>query len=133
MQENIARLIDELGVALRESEAYTTQKQAEKELSNMPELVEKINLYNELDISIQDERAREGYDFDLVNSLKEKQQALLKEFSTNETMITLTKAQNDFSRLVYQVNNILQFMISGIKPHESCEDCRKCQKCTLGE
>ena len=133
MQENIAKLINELGSALRDSEAYTTQKKTEKVLSNMPELVEKINLYNELDINIQDERAREGYDLDFVNSLKEKQQALLKEFATDENMATLTKAQNDFSRLVHQVNNILQFMISGIKPHEDCVDCRQCAKCTLGE
>lgn len=133
MQENITRLINELGRALRESEAYTTQKKTEKLLSNTPELVKKINIYNELDIDIQDERAREGHDLDYINSLKEKQQALLKEFATDDNMAILTKAQDDFSRLVYQVNSILQFMISGIKPHDDCVDCRKCTKCTLGE
>jgi cell fate (sporulation/competence/biofilm development) regulator YlbF (YheA/YmcA/DUF963 family) len=122
----------ELGRALMESEAYLKMKAAEdKAMANeeaaraMGEFLEKRG---ELQAMMQSENPDPGAMKRLSDEMDEAQERL----QMMDDIVALTDARNAFNALIGQINQVLQFIVTGRMTDEeggctgSCNSCSGC-------
>ena len=121
----------ELGRALMESEAYLKMKAAEdKAMANeeaaraMGEFLEKRG---ELQAMMQSENPDPGAMKRLSDEMDEAQERL----QMMDDIVALTDARNAFNALIGQINQVLQFIVTGEMPQpEGCSgSCASCSGC----
>ncbi|NLF27208.1 MAG: YlbF family regulator [Clostridiales bacterium] len=103
----------ELGQALIESEAYQNMKAAEENAYRNAEAADTMSRYLELRNDIQDMLAGENPDSAALKSMSDELDSLQEKLNMIEDVASMTEARSAFSNLIAQVNQVLQFMISG--------------------
>ena len=103
----------ELGQALIESEAYQNMKAAEENAYRNAEAADTMSRYLELRNDIQDMLAGENPDSAALKSMSDELDSLQEKLNMIEDVAAMTEARSAFSNLIAQVNQVLQFMISG--------------------
>ena len=120
----------ELGQALLESDAYLAMKAAEdramqnEEAANtMAQFLEKRNALHALMQSENPDPVAMKRVSDEMDGLQDRMQMI-------DDILDLTEARNNFNSLIAQINQVLQFIVTGRMDEGGCEgDCGSCGGC----
>ena len=118
----------ELGQALTESEIYKKMKEAEDRAMQNQEAAETMTKYLEKRTQIQEILTQENPDSAVMKALSDEMDALQERLQMIDDIAQLTEARNNFSHLIAQVNQVLQFIVTGTMDEEggcsgSCSSC----------
>ena len=120
----------ELGQALTESEIYKKMKEAEDRAMQNQEAAETMTKFLEKRTQIQEILTQENPDPAVMKSLSDEMDALQERLQMIDDIAQLTEARNNFSNLIAQVNQVLQFIVTGRMDDGSCGgDCSSCGGC----
>ena len=122
----------ELGEALQESQAYLRMKEAEiKAMQNM-EAAEMMALYLEKRGQIQEMMEVENPDPGAMQRLSNEMDEIQEKLQMIDDIVELTTARAEFNALIGQINQVLQFIVTGRMTDEeggcpgSCNSCSGC-------
>lgn len=132
-QNEVYIKVKELGQALRESEQYLAMRAAVDKVNAQPELSMKLEIYSKMDDDIEAEMQKENPNMATVADLSEELEVMGESLKAYGDILDMMEAKEAFSKLVYQVNTMLQFIVTGIKPQQSCppSGCADCSVCSV--
>ena len=122
----------ELGEALKQSEAYARMQAAEvKAMQNM-EAAEMMAQYLEKRSQIQEMMEVENPDPAVMQRLSNEMDEIQEKLQMIDDIAELTAARAEFNGLIGQINQVLQFIVTGRMTDEeggcsgSCNSCSGC-------
>jgi len=122
----------ELGEALQESEAYKRMKEAEiKAMQNM-QAAEMMAQYLEKRGQIQEMMEVENPDPAVMQRLSNEMDEIQEKLQLIDDIAELTAARGEFNALIGQINQVLQFIVTGRMTEEEggCSgNCASCSGC----
>lgn len=121
----------ELGEALLESEAYKNMKAAEEKAMQNAHAAELMSAYLEKRGEIQEMMETENPDPAVLKRLSDEMDDLNEKLQLVDDIATLTQARSEFNGLIGQINQVLQFIVTGRMDDGSectgsCESCKGC-------
>ncbi len=121
----------ELGEALLESDAYKRMKAAEEKAMRNSQAAEMMSAYLEKRGAIQELMEAENPDPAAMKRLSDEMDDLHEKLQLVDDIAELTQARSDFNGLIGQINQVLQFIVTGrmddgSECSGSCESCRGC-------
>ena len=120
----------ELGEALLESEAYQTMKAAEERAMQNVEAAEMMAKYLEKRGQIQEMMEEENPDPAAMQRLSNEMDEIQEQLRMMDDIVALTEARSEFTSLINQVNQVLQFIVTGKMDSGDCAgDCSSCSGC----
>ena len=128
--DNVFQKTRELGEALLASETYQRMKAAEdKAMQNaqaaglMSDLLEKRS-------GIQQLMQQENPDAGALKRLSDEMDEIQEQLRMMDDIVALTEARSEFTSLINQVNQVLQFIVTGRMDDGDCGgDCSACSGC----
>lgn len=128
--DNVFQKTRELGEALLASETYQRMKAAEdKAMQNaqaaglMSDLLEKRS-------GIQQLMQQENPDAGALKRLSDEMDEIQEQLRMMDDIVALTEARSEFTSLINQVNQVLQFIVTGKMDSGDCVgDCSSCSGC----
>lgn len=120
-----------LGEALLKTEEYTRVQAAQAALEADEATMEQVKNYNELTQTIQSGMQNQLLDQAALSGMIARAQAMEEGLQKNSFILELTEAQQGFSGLMQQVNQVIRFIITGeVDEGSSCSgDCSGCSGC----
>lgn len=103
----------ELAQAVMRSDEYTTMKEAEDVAMKNEAAAAIMAEYLERKQQLEEIMSREDADPLAMTRLSEKMEDLQKQLQATPDIIRLTKARENFTRLISQINQVLRFTITG--------------------
>lgn len=120
----------ELGEALLESEAYQTMKAAEERAMQNVEAAEMMAKYLEKRGQIQEMMEEENPDPAAMQRLSNEMDEIQERLQMIDDISALTEARSQFNSLIGQINQVLQFIVTGRMDDGSCSgSCESCKGC----
>ena len=120
----------ELGEALLESEIYTKMKAAEEKAMKNEEAARLMSEMLERRSSIQEMMQQTNPDPAALKRLSDEMDDIQEQLQMMDDIVELTQARSEFTGLINQVNQVLQFIVTGRMEEESCGgDCSSCGGC----
>ena len=122
----------ELGQALLESEVYQKMKAAEEKAMLNVEAAEMMALYLEKRSQIQEMMEVENPDPGAMKRLSDEMDEVQQKLQMVDDIVALTTARAEFNGLIGQINQVLQFIVTGRMTDEeggctgSCDSCSGC-------
>ena len=122
----------ELGQALLESDVYKKMKEAEEKAMQNMEAAEMMALYLEKRSQIQEMMEVENPDPGAMKRLSDEMDELQQKLQMVDDIVALTSARAEFNGLIGQINQVLQFIVTGRMTDEeggctgSCNSCSGC-------
>ena len=119
----------ELGQALVESEIYKTMKEAEDKAMKNTMAADIMARYMELRGTLQEMLSQPEPDSVKMKELSDEMDKAHEQLQNIEDIVALTKAREDFNNLIGQVNQVLQFIVTGKldEPEGGCTgSCASC-------
>lgn len=119
----------ELGQALVESEIYKTMKAAEDKAMQNTQAAETMGKYMELRGQLQEMLSQPEPDTVKMQELSNDMDSLHDQLQNIDDIVNLTKAREEFNNLIGQVNQVLQFIVTGKldEPEGGCTgSCATC-------
>ena len=122
----------ELGQALLESDVYKKMKEAEEKAMMNVEAAEMMALYLEKRSQIQEMMEVENPDPGAMKRLSEEMDSIQEQLHMVDDIVELTSARAEFNGLIGQINQVLQFIVTGRMTDEeggctgSCNSCSGC-------
>ena len=121
----------ELGKALLESEAYQRVKEAEDRAMGNEEAARVMGEFLEKRQSLQELMQGENPDPGALKRLSDEMDELQSRLQLMDDIVALNEARNDFNSLIGQINQVLQFIVTGKMDAPSgctgsCETCSGC-------
>ena len=119
----------ELGQALVESEIYKTMKEAEDKAMQNTEAAGIMGKYMELRGQLQEMLSQPEPDSVKMQELSNEMDTVHDQLQNIDDIVALTKAREDFNNLIGQVNQVLQFIVTGKldEPEGGCTgSCASC-------
>lgn len=119
----------ELGQALVESEIYKTMKEAEDRAMQNTLAAETMGRYMELRGQLQEMLSTPDPDSAKMKELSDEMDAAHEQLQQIDDVMALTRAREDFNNLIGQVNQVLQFIVTGKldEPDGGCTgSCASC-------
>lgn len=119
----------ELGQALVESETYKTMKEAEDRAMHNVEAAETMGRYLEIRSTLQEMLSQQEPDSIAMKALSDEMDSLHDKLQNIEDIVRLTSAREEFNALITQVNQVLQFIVTGKmdEPEGGCTgSCASC-------
>ena len=122
----------ELGQALLESEAYARMKKAEEKAMTNMQAAEMMASYLEKRTQIQEMMEVENPDPAAMKRLSEEMDSIQEQLHMVDDIVELTAARGEFNGLIGQINQVLQFIVTGRMTDEeggctgSCNSCSGC-------
>lgn len=119
----------ELGQALVESEIYKTMKDAEDRAMQNKEAADTMGRYLEIRSSLQDMLSKPDPDSVAMKALSDEMDSLHAQLQSIDDIVQLTQAREAFNSLIAQVNQVLQFIVTGKidEPEGGCTgSCASC-------
>lgn len=119
----------ELGQALVESEIYKTMKDAEDKAMKNTMAAEIMARYMELRGTLQEMLSQPEPDSVKMKELSDEMDNVHEQLQNIDDIVALTKAREDFNNLIGQVNQVLQFIVTGKldEPEGGCTgSCASC-------
>ncbi len=121
----------ELGEALLESEVYKRMKEAEDRAMTNTVAAEMMAGYLEKRAAIQEMMEQENPDPAAMKKLSEEMDEYQEKLQLIDDIATLTEARGEFNALIGQVNQVLQFIVTGRMDDGSectgsCDSCKGC-------
>ncbi len=121
----------ELGQALMESEAYQKMKAAEERAMQNEEAARTMGVYLEKRQELQELMQSENPDPGALKRLSDEMDEAQERLQMMDDIATLTEARNEFNGLIGQVNQVLQFIVTGNmgEPSGCTGSCATCPGC----
>jgi len=122
----------ELGEALQQSEAYSRMKKAEEKAMQNMEAAEMMARYLEKRGQIQEMMEEENPDPAVMQRLSNEMDEIQEKLQMIDDIAELTAARGEFNALIGQINQVLQFIVTGRMTEEeggctgSCNSCSGC-------
>lgn len=120
----------ELGEALLESEIYTKMKAAEEKAMKNEEAARLMSEMLERRSSIQEMMQQTNPDPAALKRLSDEMDDIQERLQMMDDIVELTQARSEFNNLIGQVNQVLQFIVTGRMDSGDCAgDCSACSGC----
>ena len=120
----------ELGEALLQSEAYLNMKAAEDRAMANAEAAQTMADFIEKRGALHELMQSENPDPVAMKRLSNEMDALQERLQMIDDVVALTDARNAFNSLIGQINQVLQFIVTGRMDEAGCEgDCSACSGC----
>ncbi len=120
----------ELGAALMESEAYKNMKAAEDRAMKNAEAAQTMASLIEKRSELQGLMHSDDPDPVAMKRLSDELDALQDRLQMIDEIAELTEARNNFNSLINQINQVLQFIVTGRMEETSCTgSCETCGGC----
>lgn len=103
----------ELGQALMECDAYQNMKAAEERAMKNPEAAETMGLFMEKRGQLETLVSGEDFDAGEMKRLSNEMDDLQQRLQMMDDIVKMTEARNEFTQLMGQINQVLNFMITG--------------------
>lgn len=122
----------ELGEALLASEAYQKMRAAEEKAMQNSEAAEMMAHYLEKRGQIQGAMEEENPDPAMMKRLSDEMDEIQQKLQLVDDIAALTAARAEFNGLIGQINQVLQFIVTGRMTEDggecsgSCESCHGC-------
>ena len=122
----------ELGQAIAESEVYRRMKELEDKALQNAEAAAAMNGYLEKRTQIQEMLSKENPDPIAMQTLSDEMDALQERLNMIDDIVALNQARNEFTNLINQVNQVLQFIVTGNMDDGSGGCTGSCSTCGGG-
>ena len=120
----------ELGQALLESETYQRMKEAEDRAMQNQEAAQLMAAFLEKRSQIQEMMQDGNPDPGALKRLSDEMDADQERLQMMDDIVELTQARGEFNGLINQVNQVLQFIVTGRMDDGDCGgDCSSCSGC----
>ena len=121
----------ELGQALLESEAYLKMKAAEDRAMQNEEAARTMSEYLEKRQQLQAMVQSENPDPGALKRISDEMDAAQERLQMIDDIAALTDARNEFNALIRQINQVLQFIVTGEmeQPSGCSGSCATCSGC----
>ena len=121
----------ELGEALLESETYQNMKAAEDRAMQNAEAAATMALYLEKRQELQSMMQSENPDPGALKRLSDEMDEAQERMQMIDDVLALTQARSEFNGLINQINQVLQFIVTGrMDEPEGCTgSCSTCAGC----
>ena len=121
----------ELGQALMESEAYLNMKAAEDRAMANEEAARTMGEYLEKRQQLQALMQSENPDPGALKRISDEMDAAQERLQMIDDIAALTEARNEFNALIGQINQVLQFIVTGEmeQPSGCSGSCATCSDC----
>ena len=120
----------ELGDALLASEIYQRMKAAEDKAMQNQEAAQAMSDLLEKRKSIQELMKQPNPDPGALKRLSDEMDEIQERLQMMDDIVELTQARSEFTGLINQVNQVLQFIVTGRMEEENCGgDCSSCGGC----
>ena len=121
----------ELGQALMESEAYLKMKEAEDRAMRNEEAARTMGVFLEKRQELQAQMQSENPDPGALKRLSDEMDEAQERLQMIDDIVALNDARNAFNGLIGQINQVLQFIVTGeMEPPEGCSgSCATCSGC----
>ena len=121
----------ELGQALLECEAYQKMKEAEDRAMRNEQAAAAMSEYLEKRTELQALMQGENPDPGALKRVSDEMDAAQERLHMMDDIAALTEAREEFNSLIGQINQVLQFIVTGTMEEPagctgSCETCRGC-------
>ena len=121
----------ELGEALQQSEVYLRMKATEEKAMQNVEAAEMMALYLEKRGQIQAMMEEENPDPGAMQRLSNEMDDIQERLQMIDDIVELTSARAEFNGLIGQINQVLQFIVTGRMAEDgscsgSCDSCSGC-------
>ena len=128
--DNVFEKTRELGEALLESEAYKRMKAAEEKAMHNAQGAEMMALYLEKRGQIQEMMEQENPDPGAMKRLSDEMDEIQEKLQMIDDIAELTAARSEFNGLIGQINQVLQFIVTGRMEEAGCSgSCDSCSGC----
>ena len=128
--DNVFKKTRELGEALLESEVYLRMKDAEDRAMANPEAAQTMAAFLEKRGELQSMMQSDNPDPGAMKRLSEEMDDLQDRLQMVDDIVALNDARNEFNSLIGQINQVLQFIVTGRMDESSCGgDCGSCGGC----
>ena len=120
----------ELGQALLESETYKNMKAAEDKAMANQEAAQLMSQMLEHRSSIQQMMQATNPDPVALKRLSDEIDGIQERLQMMDDIVALTQARSEFTDLINQINQVLQFIVTGRMDDGDCAgDCSACSGC----
>ena len=120
----------ELGEALLASECYQMMKAAEDKAMKNAEAARLMSDLLERRGEIQKLMQQTNPDPGALKRLSDEMDGIQEKLQMMDDIVELTQARSEFTGLINQVNQVLQFIVTGRMDEGGCEgDCSSCSGC----
>ena len=120
----------ELGEALLESETYLRMKEAEDRAMANAEAASTMAAFLEKRSELQGLMQSDNPDPGAMKRLSEEMDDIQDRLQMIDDIVALTDARNEFNGLIGQINQVLQFIVTGRMEEANCAgDCSACGGC----
>jgi cell fate (sporulation/competence/biofilm development) regulator YlbF (YheA/YmcA/DUF963 family) len=121
----------ELGEALKQSEAYARMQAAEAKAMQNMEAAEMMAQYLEKRGQIQEMMEVENPDPAVMQRLSNEMDEIQERLQMIDDIVELTTARGEFNALIGQINQVLQFIVTGEmeQPSGCSGSCATCAGC----
>lgn len=119
----------ELGQALLESDVYKTMKEAEDKAMQNAEAAQTMSRYLEIRSQLQEMLSQKEPDSVKMKELSDEMDQVQERLQQIDDIMNLTQAREAFNNLIGQVNQVLQFVVTGKldEPEGGCTgSCSTC-------
>ena len=128
--DNVFEKTRELGEALLESDAYKRMKAAEDKAMQNAQGAEMMALYLEKRGQIQEMMELENPDPGAMKRLSDEMDEIQEKLQLIDDIAELTAARSEFNGLIGQINQVLQFIVTGRMEEAGCSgSCDTCKGC----
>ena len=128
--DNVFEKTRELGEALLESDAYKRMKAAEDKAMQNAQGAEMMALYLEKRGQIQEMMELENPDPGAMKRLSDEMDEIQEKLQMIDDIAELTAARSEFNGLIGQINQVLQFIVTGRMEEAGCSgSCDTCKGC----
>ncbi len=119
----------ELGQALVDSEIYSAMKEAEDTAMQNKEAAETMGKYLEIRGQLQEMMSQPDPDSVKMKALSDEMDAVQTKLKSIDDVVKLTEAREAFNQLITQVNQVLQFIVTGKMDEEESSCAGGCASC----
>ena len=120
----------ELGQALLECEAYQRMKEAEDRAMQNAEAAASMSEYLEKRTELQALMQGDNPDPGALKRVSDEMDEAQQRLQMMDDIVALNEARNEFNGLINQINQVLQFIVTGRMDENGCSgDCGRCGGC----
>jgi len=121
----------ELGKALLECETYMKMKQAEDKAMQNEEAARTMGSFLEKRQQLQEMMQSENPDPGALKRISDEMDEAQERLQMIDDIVALNDARNEFNALIGQINQVLQFIVTGnMEPPSGCSgSCASCSGC----
>jgi cell fate (sporulation/competence/biofilm development) regulator YlbF (YheA/YmcA/DUF963 family) len=123
----VMELAAQIGKAIKEHEVYKKYLEAKEAYDNNEVVNDKIMEYGIQQQALAIEAGKEDHDEALMDQIQKRLDALYTEICEDATFLALNAAQEAVNELMNQVNQTINYNITGEKP--CTHDCSTCGGC----